>query len=249
MIRFKQATKMARFLTCSGKSAIPNPNALGGDMTFIDSIHAGGDASGSGESSRLLRPRTMSRAPIVMLMTRPIVETVLSAPPKRMSPEIPTTAQVVKYPSARAVALGSGLREPKNRMVRRSKGGAMEPPMARTMSPGSRSLIDILLAVVPATQVSLSQACAQERGERATLGSSAKAGSRYSGLTSATEKHSTGMAGIRSQWATSTRLGAVSRLAAPRRSRSLLLLREGLAQFVLLLLGQVGRDDLEVILL
>src|SRR5215203_6014971 len=137
MIRFKQATKMARFLTCSGKSAIPNPNALGGDMTFIDSIHAGGDASGSGESSRLLRPRTMSRAPIVMLMTRPIVETVLSAPPKRMSPEIPTTAQVVKYPSARALALGRGLQEPKNRMV-------------RTISPGMESLMIVLLAVVRA---------------------------------------------------------------------------------------------------
>jgi hypothetical protein len=53
-------------------------------------------------------------------------------------------------------------------MVRRSKGGAIEPPMARTMSPGSRSLIDILLAVVPAKPVSLSQACAHERGERAT---------------------------------------------------------------------------------
>ena len=75
MIRFKQATKIARFLTCSGKSAIPNPNALGGDTEFIDFIHLGGDASGSGESSRLLRPRTMSRAPTVALMTRPTVET------------------------------------------------------------------------------------------------------------------------------------------------------------------------------
>jgi len=102
-------------------------------------------------------------------MTRPIVEAPVSAPPKRVSPTIPIAAQVVKYPSARAVALGRGLREPKNRIVRRSKGGAIAPPMARTMSPGSRSLIDILLATVPATPVSLSQAYAHERGERATI--------------------------------------------------------------------------------
>src|SRR5215217_7023599 len=247
--RLTHATKIARFLIWSGKSAIPNANALGGDMELIDSIHLGGCASGSAAWSRLLRPRTTSRPPTVTLMIRPVVEAALSPPPKRVSPTIPIAAQVVTYPSTRAVALGRGLRDPKNRIVRRSKGGAIEPPMARTMSPGSRSLIDILLAVVPATPASLSQACAQGRGERTTLGSPAKAGSRYSGLITATDKHPTGMAGIRSQWATSTRLGAVSRLAAPRRSRSLLLLREGLTQFVLLLLGQVGRDDLEVILL
>src|SRR5215213_4555199 len=104
MIRFKQATKMARFLTCSGKSAIPNPNALGGDMTFIDSIHTGGDAAGSGESSRLLRPRTMSRAPIVMLMTRPIVVTVLAARPERMSAGIGAAGGGVRWPGGRALA-------------------------------------------------------------------------------------------------------------------------------------------------
>src|SRR5215212_4727487 len=102
-------------------------------------------------------------------MTRPIVEAPVSAPPKRVSPTMPIAAQVVKYPSARAAALGRGLRELKNRIVRRSKGGAIEPPMARTMSPGSRSLIDILLAAVLATPVSLSRACAQGRGERATI--------------------------------------------------------------------------------
>src|SRR5215210_1704655 len=150
MIRFKHATKIARFLTCNGKSAIPNPNALGGDMESIDSIHLGGDTSGSGESSRLLRPSTMSRAPTVALIRRPTVETVLSAPPKRTSPEIPITAQVEKYPSARALALGRGLWEPKKRMVRRSNGGAIEPPIARMMSPGSWSLINILLAGVRA---------------------------------------------------------------------------------------------------
>src|SRR5829696_6059804 len=150
MIRFKHATKIARFLTCSGKSAIPNPNALGGDMEFIDSIHLGGDASGSEESSRLLRPRTMSRAPTVALIMRPTAATVLSAPPKIRSPERPITAQVVKYPSARALALGRGLWEPKNRIVRRSKGGAIEPPIAKTISPGSSSLMNILLVVVRA---------------------------------------------------------------------------------------------------
>src|SRR5215213_9556577 len=100
MIRFKQATKIARFLTCSGKSAIPKANALGGDMEFIDSIHLGEDASGG--LSRLLRPRTMSR----------------------------------------------GRREPRNKVVRRSKGGAIEPPMAKTMSPGRESLMSVLLAVL-----------------------------------------------------------------------------------------------------
>ena len=64
------------------------------------------------------------------LMIRPTVEAVLSAPPERWSPEMPITAQVVKYPGARALALGRGL---KNRMVRRSKGGAIEPQMARTI--------------------------------------------------------------------------------------------------------------------
>src|SRR5215207_11089987 len=167
-IRLTHATKIARFLIWSEKSAIPTPNALGGDTELIDFIHLDGCASGSGAFSRLLRPSATSRPPTIALMTRPIVEAALSAPPKRASPTTPIAALVVKYPSARDVALGRGLREPKNRIVRRSKGGAIEPPMARTMSPGSRSLIDILLAVVPATQVSLSQACAQERGERAT---------------------------------------------------------------------------------
>src|SRR5215213_6973975 len=168
-IRLMHATKIARFLIWSGKSAIPTPKALGGDMELIDSIHLDGCASGSGALSRLLRPRTTSRPPTIALKTRPIVEAALSAPPKRASPTTPIAAQVVKYPSARDVALGRGLRDPKNRIVRRSKGGAIEPPMARTMSPGSRSLIDILLAVVPATPASLSQACAQGRGERATI--------------------------------------------------------------------------------
>jgi len=86
----------------------------------------------------------------VALVTRPIVETVLSAPPKKVRPEIPITVQVAKYPSARAPAFGSGLLEPRNMMVRRSKGGATEPPMARTMSPGRGSLTSILLAVVRA---------------------------------------------------------------------------------------------------
>jgi hypothetical protein len=65
---------------------------------------------------------------------------------------MPITAQVVKYPSARALALGRGLWELKNRMVRRSKGGAIEPPMARTISLGRESLMNILLAVVRSMQ-------------------------------------------------------------------------------------------------
>src|SRR5215203_685553 len=117
-IRFKHATKIARFLIWTGKSAILKPNALGGDMELIDSIHLGGDASGSGAMSKLLRPRTMSSPPTIALMTRPTAEAAPSAPPKRVSPERPITAQVVKYPSARALALGSGLWEPKIRMVR-----------------------------------------------------------------------------------------------------------------------------------
>jgi len=54
-------------------------------------------------------------------------------------PEMPITAQVVKYPSARTLALGRGLWELKNPMVSSSKGGAIEPPMARTISPGRES--------------------------------------------------------------------------------------------------------------
>src|SRR5215211_4734021 len=151
-IRLKHATKIARFLICSGKSATPIPNALGGDMKSIDSIHPGGEASGSGALSRLLKLRTMSRAPTVTLMTLPTMERMLSAPPKRISPETPIVAQVAKYPSARAPALGRGLREPRNRIVRSSNGGAIEPPTARRMSPGRSSLIDILLAVALATR-------------------------------------------------------------------------------------------------
>src|ERR671910_473678 len=120
-IRLTHATKMARFLIWIGKSAIPNPNALTGDTDLIDSIHLGGGASGSGTLRRLLRPRTISRPPTDALKTRPTIEVAPpapAAPPKRVSPATPVAVQVVKYPSARAVALGRGLWEPKNRMVR-----------------------------------------------------------------------------------------------------------------------------------
>src|SRR5918994_97557 len=78
-IRFKQATKIARFLTCSGKSTIPSPNALGGDMESLDSIHFGGVESVSGGASTVLSPRTRSSTPTVTLMTRPTAETASSA--------------------------------------------------------------------------------------------------------------------------------------------------------------------------
>lgn len=61
---------------------------------------------------------------------------------------MPITAEVVKYPSARGLALGRGLWEPNNKVVRRSKGGAIEPPIAKTMSPRRWSLMNILFAVV-----------------------------------------------------------------------------------------------------
>jgi hypothetical protein len=48
MIRFRHATKMARFLTCNGKSAIPNAKALDGELLSMDCSHPGGEASGSG---------------------------------------------------------------------------------------------------------------------------------------------------------------------------------------------------------
>jgi hypothetical protein len=52
MIRFKQATKIARFLTCSGKSTIPN--ALGGeDEEQYPDRHAD-DAADRGDG--VLRP-------------------------------------------------------------------------------------------------------------------------------------------------------------------------------------------------
>src|SRR5215207_1059837 len=159
-IRLTHATKMARFLIWIGKSANLTPKALGGDMELVDSIHLGGDASGSGALRRLLRPRTMSRPPTVALMTRPTVETVPAASLKRLRPVIPITAQVVKYPSTRAVALGRGLREPKNRMVRRSKGGAIAPPMARKVSWESRLLMVVALAVVRAMRTRTRRFCA-----------------------------------------------------------------------------------------
>jgi len=71
-------------------------NALGGDMVLVDSIHLGRDASGSGELSRLFRPKTMSSPPTIALTTRPTKETVPAASPKRVSPATPITAQVVK---------------------------------------------------------------------------------------------------------------------------------------------------------
>jgi hypothetical protein len=43
-IRFTQATKMARFLICTGKSAIPKAKALAGVIEVIDPIHMGGRA-------------------------------------------------------------------------------------------------------------------------------------------------------------------------------------------------------------
>jgi hypothetical protein len=97
-IRLTHATKITRFLIWSGKSAIPNPNALGGDMELIDSIHLGGCASGYGALRRLLRPRTISRPPTEALITRPAVEapSAPAAPSKRVSPAMPMAAQVAK---------------------------------------------------------------------------------------------------------------------------------------------------------
>jgi hypothetical protein len=133
MIRFKHATKIARFLTCSGKSTIPN--ALGGDMDFIDSIHLGGDDEQ--RSDRRANDTSSGR------------DGALCSAEER-SPDMPITAQVLKYPSARELAFERGLWELKNRMVRRNIGGAIEPPMARTISPGRASLMNMLLAVVRA---------------------------------------------------------------------------------------------------
>src|SRR5215211_255908 len=214
MIRFKQATKIARFLTCSGKSTIPNPNTLGGDMESMDSIHFGGVESGSGGASTVLSPRTRSNTPIVTLMTRPTVETAASAPLKSVIPEIPITAHVVKYPSMRAPALGRGLWEPRNRIVSRSNGGAIEPPMARTTSPGRRSLI----------RTRRFRAGARRR----------RAGYHGIWIPLPTQAPVT-RAVERSTW-----WPLHSAVALP-------FVREGLAQFVLLLLGQVCRDDLEVV--
>jgi len=90
---------MARFLIWTGKSAIPNPNALAGDVKLIDSIHLDGGASGSGTLRRLLRPRTISRPPTVAPMTRPTAETALPVSAdalKKGSPTTPIAAQVTK---------------------------------------------------------------------------------------------------------------------------------------------------------
>src|SRR3712207_6195050 len=81
------------------------------------------------------------------------------------------------------------------------------------------------------------------------MGSSTKAGSRYRDSDPAIGGRATGVAILRLRQPPPIRLGAVKSLTAPRRSRTLLRLREGLAQLLLLLLRQVGRDDLEVVLL
>src|SRR5215212_962219 len=249
-IRFKHATKIARFLICSGKSATPIPNALGGDMESIDSIHPGGDASGSGALSRLLKPRAMSRPPTVTLMTVPTVETASCASPKRTSPKIPITVQVAKYPSARAVALGRGRREPRNRIVMRSKGGATEPPMARTRSPGRSSLIGDLLAVALATRKR--SCCFRAAGwcRRADYhGCGFLCQRRLLLRDSGSYECGRRPFSLRCYLLSSDpilRRGAVQ--TAPRRYRHLLpFVCEGLAQLSLLLLGKVGRDDLEVV--
>src|ERR671920_794440 len=64
-----------------------------------------------------------------------------------------------------------------------------------------------------------------------------------------TVKRPTAVATVRSRLSLPIRPGAANPLTAPERARSLLLLSEGLAQLVLLLFWQVGRDDLEVVLL
>jgi hypothetical protein len=96
MIRFKHAIKMARFLTCNGKRAIPNAKARDGELLSRDCSHPGGEAAGSGEPSRLLSPSTIRSTPTAALITRPIVEMALPASPKRTSPATPITAQTVK---------------------------------------------------------------------------------------------------------------------------------------------------------
>src|SRR5918994_1125448 len=81
------------------------------------------------------------------------------------------------------------------------------------------------------------------------LGSSGKASSRYSGLNPTSEERPSGVAIIRWRRCLRTRLGVVNLLSVARQSRPLLLnLSEGLTQLLLLLRGQVGRDDLEVVL-
>src|SRR5215203_853523 len=213
MMRFKHATKIARFLTCSGKSAIPNAKALVGELLSMDSSHPGGEAPGSGEPSRLPRPSTMSSAPTATQITRPAVEMALPASPKRRSPKMPTTAQTVKYPSASAPALGRGRREPRNRMVRRSRGGAIEPPTANTRSSGRRSLMNVV----------------------------------SSGWYRRPGYHGFGVSLPRATSPLVPRGGL--QMVRPTGTSRLTFLREGLAEFLLLLLWQVRGDDLEVVLL
>src|SRR3712207_2790912 len=81
------------------------------------------------------------------------------------------------------------------------------------------------------------------------MGSSTKAGSRCGDSDPAIGGRATGVAVNRLRQPPPISLGAVSKLTAPRRSLTLLRLRECLAQLLLLLLRQVGRDDLEVVLL
>jgi hypothetical protein len=79
-----------------GQSAVPYPNALGGDRELVDSIHLDGRASGSGILSKLLKSWTMSSPPIVALMIRRTTEVAPSAPAGSLKTIGPTTPIVVK---------------------------------------------------------------------------------------------------------------------------------------------------------
>ena len=59
--------KIARFLIWTGKGAMVNPNALGGDMELTDPIYRDGCALGLDALRRLPRPRVMGKPPHIAL--------------------------------------------------------------------------------------------------------------------------------------------------------------------------------------
>src|SRR5215218_5498023 len=114
-------------------------------------------------------------------------------------------------------------------MVRRSSGGATEPPTARTIRPGSRSPMNILAAIVPVTP--LSQPCAQQCGERAAIALGSLCQDWFFLLVRGyhhCEVFLSPYAAISSRWC-SFCAGAATLQTAPAQLRLLPFLREGLA--------------------
>ena len=100
------------------------------DVSLLDLLARTRDSSARQTiTSQATTPTIVAR---MSLVSAPIAD--LQRLPMVLHSREPSHEEERSEHEARAVALGRGLREPNNRMVRRSKGGAIEPPMARKTS-------------------------------------------------------------------------------------------------------------------